>query len=215
MCFLHIITHKYMKAQPWNCPSSFVFRMEPELRRRYNKTKLNNSLLIREVSGLLAWHCSLVTVDYKVRMLAFSSSWQWGCSEGEARTRTSCYIKTNLRGKQCLRPPLKVLQVVRVSDIFKPRVMEAISFAQCEQSSAISSCLSDRQRGMYRDKCVLSAARRRRKKIENAKNVTDSIEYIAYNFPPFRLKSKGIFPVILVGFFSVCCTDYCNLVNQD
>lgn len=107
-----------------------------------------------------------VTVDYKVHMLAFGSSWQWGCGEvgvrGGGRNRTSCYVKTNLsREKQCLRPPLKVLQVVRVPDIFKQRVMEAISLAPCERSSAIASCLSDRQWWMYKDKWFQSAAPRR------------------------------------------------------
>lgn len=131
---------------------------------KYNKTKSNNSPLIGEGCGLPAWHRALVTVDYKVHMLVFSCSWWWGCAGVEERTRTSCYIKTNLRGKQCLRPPLTILQVVRAPDIFKSRVVEAIWFVRCEQSSAISSCLSDSQRGTYRDKCELSAACRRKKR---------------------------------------------------
>lgn len=131
---------------------------------KYNKTKSNNSPLIGEGCGSPAWHRTLVTVDYKVHMLVFSSSWWWGCAGVEERTRTSCYIKTNLRGKQCLRPPLTILQVVMAPDIFKSGVVEAIWFVRCEQSSALSSCLSDSQLGTYRDKCELSAAYRRKKK---------------------------------------------------
>lgn len=117
---------------------------------------------------MLAWHFFVIVIKFICRLLAAHDS------PVEERTRTSCYVKTNLnRGKRCFRPPLKVLQVVRVSDIFKLRVMEAISFARCEQSSAISSCLSDSQWRMYRDKCVLSAALR---KNHNANNVSDATE---------------------------------------
>lgn len=128
---------------------------------KWNRVKLHEikQSSYRRGMQLIGSALFFVTVDYKVHMLAFGSSWQWGCGEVgvrvgvrvvvvvvgvRGRNRTSCYVKTNLsREKQCLRPPLKVLQVVRVSDIFKLRVMEAISFARCERSSAIASCLSE------------------------------------------------------------------------
>ncbi len=130
--------------------------------------------------------------------------WGWGREGGG--TRTSCYVKTNLnRGKQCLRPPLKVLQVVNVSDIFKLRVMEAISFAQCERSSAISSCLSDSQWGMYKDKCVLSATLRKKCKI-NVTNVTDAtkLQFLTtYVFSQFHVQF-GSFVFVFKDQETIC-----------
>lgn len=98
--------------------------------------------------GFLAWHNVFVTVDYKVHMLAqINAVGGWG-----GWTRTSCYVKKNLSGgKQRLRPPLKVLQVVTLSDMFKLRAMEAISLAWCERSWATSSCRPDNKGGMLKN----------------------------------------------------------------
>lgn len=102
-------------------------------------------------------------------MLDFSNSWQRGCCEFEETTRTTCYIKTNLRGKQYLRPPLKALQVVSVSDISKPRVKEAILFARWAQAAHL---LFDSKRGTYGDTCTASSSQK--KNNQNTKNATDA-----------------------------------------
>lgn len=97
---------------------------------KLNRWGLNETKQRLHVKNI--WHVDLallfVTVDYKVHMLALGSARHWGRREVWGGTRTSCYVKTNLgRRKQRLRPPLMVLQVVRDSDIFRLRIMEAIS----------------------------------------------------------------------------------------
>lgn len=144
MCVLH--SHSQIHSLE-NVQTRFSLQNSTKLEKYTKKVKYNKNKCIKQFSYLKSLQFFLaphfITVDFRVHMLAFSSSWQWGCGEVEGRTRTSCYVKTNLdRGKRCLRPPLKVLQVVRDSDILKQRVMEAIFVASCERSSTIPSfCL--------------------------------------------------------------------------
>lgn len=140
---------------------------------KLNRRGLNETKQRLHVKNI--WHVDLallfVTVDYKVHMLAFGSSRQWGRRGG---TRTSCYVKTNLgRRKRCLRPPLTVLQVVRDSDILKLRVIEAIfSFARCEFDQLLPFAWQpgiNAQRQMFtelkkKDKMILMSKMNKQKK---------------------------------------------------